>query len=170
MLKKIKPVHIVYITLALGILPVFFVVCGFVSNQKFLRQNEERLALVRTFLESKHQKQRSNSDILSTYREASPFYIDQKLESHKISFIEKTIDKNKYFQEALISMSSPAEVDEEELQKILVNTEGATIGDLSPPEKRPHLIITEFSLQKQPEFFVLNMQILQRLYHGEKEQ
>ena len=170
MLEKIKPSHIVYAVLALGVLPIFFVVCNFVNKQGSLSQSKEKLSLVRTFLESKYKKQLSNTEILSKHREIEPFYIDQKLESHKISFVENAIDKNKYFQETLISMSSPVEVDEEELQEILVNAEGVTIGDLTPPQKRPHLIITEFSLQKQPDLFVLNMQILQRLYYGEKEQ
>ena len=168
MLNKINPIHIVYAVLALGILPVLFVLCNFVSKQGALSQSEEKLAFTRTFLESKHKKQLSNSEILSNYKGAMPFYIDQNLESHKISFVENSIHKEKLFQETLISMASPAELNEEDIQKVLVNTEGVIIGELKPPQKRPHFIITEFSLQKQPDFFVLNMQILQRLYYGEK--
>lgn len=89
---------------------------------------------------------------------------------NKISFIESSIQQNKYLKETLVTMAHPVEIDEYDLQHILANIEGVAIGEFTPPNNIPHYIITDFSLSKRPqqdntEVFVLNMQLLQRLYN-----
>jgi hypothetical protein len=150
--------------LFLGLLPVFFVAGNFINKSSLISQNEEKFSEALALFESEHQKRASNTFILSKYKENIPFYIDQNIENNKISFVEKAIQKDSSCQESLISLSCPVEVTAGDIQQLLVNVEDVTIGNIKPLEKIPHLIITEFSLHKKNDAFVLNMEMLQRIY------
>jgi hypothetical protein len=85
-----------------------------------------------------------------------------------ISFTE---GQEKHFsncQETLVSLAHPIEVNVSDIKKILSRIEGVEIGDQKPKESRPHLIISEFRLQKKEGFlhetFALNLQVIKREY------
>ena len=88
---------------------------------------------------------------------------------NKIAFTDGTIQTADQFQETIESFSHPVEVDLTDLQHILALVEGVPMGGFVPGINRPHLIITDFKLDRKKvrgdhEAYLLSMKILRREY------
>jgi len=85
-----------------------------------------------------------------------------------LSFTEGSIKSYKDFQETIETLSHPVEVSVGDLVAILSKIEGTSLSDETVLAKRPHLIITEFKLEKRKGFiqdpYALDIKILKREY------
>jgi len=73
------------------------------------------------------------------------------------------------FQESILSLTNPVEVNTQDLGEILAKTEGIEIGDHKPGPKRPQLIVIDFKIESKDtsnknEAYLLNMKLLKREY------
>jgi hypothetical protein len=86
-----------------------------------------------------------------------------------ISFVEGQVKSYPSFQETLETLSHPIELDLDDLKKLLTLIEGTNLSNEPTPPGRPHLLITEFKLDKKEGFkgrehFLLHLKILKREY------
>ncbi len=70
--------------------------------------------------------------------------------------------------ESVAQLSKSVEVSVQDLHKILARVEGVQIGEEKPLPSRPHLIITDFKIEKKKgqlgDVYALNLKILKREY------
>lgn len=122
------------------------------------------------FLEMETQKAKS---IASDAATTSPQY--QRLQfllsdKNKLRFVEGSIQKNDRFQEYEEKQTSPVEINEDDLKKVLSSIEGVRVHPFYPQEKRPHLLIKSFDLSKKSiaetkeKVYVVSMSLLKREY------
>lgn len=87
---------------------------------------------------------------------------------NRVSFVESPVKNYSSFQETVETLSKPIEVDAQDIQQILCKIEGVPLGNFQPPPNMPHLIITEFRLNKKPgpfrEYYMLQMKMVKREY------
>lgn len=88
---------------------------------------------------------------------------------NQLHFVEGQVLATKEFQETLETLTRPIELSLEDLLQLLVRIEGVQIGTLTPPPKRPHLLITDCTLEKkQPkegyDVFSMQLKVLKREY------
>lgn len=87
---------------------------------------------------------------------------------NRVSFVESPVKNYSSFQETVETLSKPVEVDAQDIQQILCKIEGIPLGSFQPPPNMPHLIITEFRLNKKPgpfrEYYMLQMKMIKREY------
>lgn len=86
-----------------------------------------------------------------------------------LTFTQGTVHSFPNFQETTETLVQPVEVSETDLAKILSLVEGIPYQQIEIPPNRPHLIITDFQIEKKPrptggDSFVLQMKLLKREY------
>lgn len=89
--------------------------------------------------------------------------------TNQMVFTEGVVQSAPHFQETTETLVRPIEVNGQDLQRILANIEGTTIGDFTPSPDRPQLIILDFKLDRkahseQHEVLFLNLKLLKREY------
>lgn len=87
---------------------------------------------------------------------------------NKLSFTESPQKNYPKCIETEFSLSKSVEVDMQDLRKILSRIEGVSLGGEPLIETRPHLLITDFKIERKKalvcEVYALNLKILQRQY------
>jgi hypothetical protein len=87
---------------------------------------------------------------------------------NKLAFTESPQKSYVKFNETLYSLTRSAEIDVQDLRKILSRIEGINLADEPQIEARPQLIITEFRIDRKKalvsEVYAINLKILKRQY------
>lgn len=86
---------------------------------------------------------------------------------NKLLFSEGTVDTLPTYQETVVSLVHPVEVNVDDIAALLALIEGQKIGEHEPGPNRPQLQIIDFNLDKKSprdknEVFLLNLKILKR--------
>lgn len=86
---------------------------------------------------------------------------------NKLLFSESNVQKYPFFQETVVSLVRPVELNLEDLKKVLTLVEGVSIGSNQVPDHRPQLIVLDFKLDKKEateknDVFQLNLKLLKR--------
>lgn len=89
--------------------------------------------------------------------------------NNRIQFAEGVVQTYPEFQETIETLTTPVEVDVDDLKEILASVEGVDIGPHGPGLNRPQLIITFFRIDKKRglgdnEVFELSLRLLKREY------
>ena len=137
------------------------------ANPFYLHEKMEGLPLLQ-------EKQLAILEALDTLSLEQQEHITQDLDAldtqhNRLSFTEMGIKKSALLQETTEALTYPVKVDLQDIKMILAHVEGATLPPFSPSQNRPHMLILEFSLQKDflpvlGEHFSLDMKLLQRQY------
>lgn len=90
---------------------------------------------------------------------------------NKLLFSESNVQKYPLFQETVVALVHPVEVNLDDLKKILALVEGESIGPYHPAPHRPQLIVLDFKLDKKEptennDVFQLNLKLLKRDFNG----
>lgn len=88
-------------------------------------------------------------------------------EENRISFIEQNIRTSQNVKETEEKQRHPVQVDQKDLQKLLAILEDLNLGEHTPPDQTPQILIQNFHLQRQTtsletEVFSLEMSLLKR--------
>jgi len=85
-----------------------------------------------------------------------------------ISFVEGSVKAYSDFQETQESLAHPVEADFNDIKAILSRIEGVAFDETELPQNRPHLIITDWKMEKKKgptqEVFVLDIKLIKREY------
>jgi hypothetical protein len=86
-----------------------------------------------------------------------------------ISFVEGSVKAYSDFQETQESLAHPVEADFNDIKAILSRIEGVPFDDETElPQNRPHLIITDWKMEKKKgptqEVFVVDIKLIKREY------
>ncbi len=85
-----------------------------------------------------------------------------------ISFVEGSVKAYSDFQETQESLAHPVEADFNDIKSILSRIEGVSFDETELPQNRPHLIITDWKMEKKKgpvqEVFTLDIKLIKREY------
>ena len=97
----------------------------------------------------------------------------RRLEYHKTgqnrpSFVEGSVKSYSDFQETQESLAHPIDCNVEDIRALLTKIEGVSFDGEEIDENRPHLIITDWKMEKKrgptQEFFTLDIKLIKREY------
>jgi hypothetical protein len=90
-----------------------------------------------------------------------------------LSFAELSVKKHPGYTETQEALAHTVEVDLDDLLTILSKIEGVSYATLIPDPERPHMIISDFKIERKKSFaqeiYTLNMQVIKREYTDNKE-
>lgn len=138
------------------------------SDHYYLDKQLETLKFLEPEIEGLH-KLESNKNY------AGDENVKQRLEfltgdANRLQFSEGNVQNYQWVQESTDTLIHPVEVNVSDLKRILSLIEGVDIPPYTPPPDRPHLIVTDFRIDKKEinpsnEVFALNLKLLKREYN-----
>ena len=137
------------------------------SNHFYIDQEIETIAPLKDEVQSLQK-------ILSLGFHANEDQFRRRLQFHTsgqnaISFVEGSVKAYKGFQETQESLAHSIEADVNDVKAILSRIEGVRFSEEDPlPQQRPHLIITDWKMEKKKgltqELYVLDIKLIKREY------
>lgn len=137
------------------------------SNHFYIDQEIETIAPLKDEVQSLQK-------ILSLGFHANEDQFRRRLQFHTsgqnaISFVEGSVKAYKGFQETQESLAHSIEADVNDVKAILSRIEGVRFNEEDPlPQQRPHLIITDWKMEKKKgltqELYVLDIKLIKREY------